>query len=87
MRLFGMGPIELVVCGVLLIFVVAAVVVVVVVVAGGKKKQSETPESGGPGAQGGWFADPTGRHESRYWDGSRWTQNVSDNGVQAQDPV
>jgi hypothetical protein len=27
-----------------------------------------------------WYPDPTGRHEQRYWDGSRWTENVSDAG-------
>jgi len=32
-----------------------------------------------------WSPDPTGRHELRYWDGVRWTQHVSDGGVQATD--
>jgi hypothetical protein len=31
-------------------------------------------------------ADPTGRHELRYWDGSRWTDHVSDSGATSQDP-
>lgn len=35
----------------------------------------------------GWNPDPTGRHEYRYWDGGRWTDDVSDNGVTATDPV
>lgn len=35
----------------------------------------------------GWHPDPTGRHEYRYWDGATWTQDVSDNGVTAVDPV
>lgn len=35
----------------------------------------------------GWHADPRGRHELRYWDGSAWTEHVSDGGVQATDPV
>lgn len=34
-----------------------------------------------------WAADPYGRHELRYWDGSRWTQHVSDNGEATVDPV
>ncbi len=29
----------------------------------------------------GWHPDPTARHEHRYWDGSRWTDDVSDRGV------
>ncbi|HEX6568220.1 MAG TPA: septum formation family protein [Acidimicrobiales bacterium] len=35
----------------------------------------------------GWNPDPTGRHEYRYWDGSTWTDDVSDSGVTSVDPV
>lgn len=35
----------------------------------------------------GWHADPHGRHELRYWDGSKWSDHVSDAGVTAKDPV
>lgn len=35
----------------------------------------------------GWQPDPTTRHEYRYWDGSQWTDDVSDGGVTAVDPV
>lgn len=35
----------------------------------------------------GWLSDPTGRHQHRYWDGSKWTDQVADNGVSATDPV
>lgn len=35
----------------------------------------------------GWNPDPTGRHEYRYWDGSTWTDDVSDGGVTSVDPV
>jgi hypothetical protein len=35
----------------------------------------------------GWNPDPTGRHEYRYWDGTTWTDDVSDNGVTTVDPV
>jgi hypothetical protein len=34
-----------------------------------------------------WQADPTGRHQYRYWDGTRWTDHVADDGVTAVDPV
>ncbi len=34
-----------------------------------------------------WHPDPTGRHELRYWDGSQWTDHVSDNGVQSTSPL
>jgi hypothetical protein len=32
-----------------------------------------------------WQTDPTGRHDHRYWDGSRWTEHVADAGVAATD--
>jgi len=35
----------------------------------------------------GWYADPTGRHKYRYWDGSRWSNQVSDGGTAGVDPV
>jgi hypothetical protein len=35
----------------------------------------------------GWHADPTRRHESRYWDGAAWTEHVSDAGVTGTDPL
>jgi hypothetical protein len=34
-----------------------------------------------------WAADPAGRSELRYWDGARWTEHVSDQGVQGVDPL
>lgn len=34
-----------------------------------------------------WAPDPYGRHQIRYWDGTRWTESVQDNGVAMTDPV
>ena len=34
-----------------------------------------------------WHPDPMGRHELRYWDGTAWTDHVSNNGITGQDPV
>jgi len=34
-----------------------------------------------------WHPDPTGRHELRYWDGTQWTEHVSDGGVQSVAPL
>lgn len=34
-----------------------------------------------------WYPDSTGRHELRYWDGTRWTDHVSDHGITGLDPV
>ncbi|MET0895152.1 MAG: DUF4328 domain-containing protein [Acidimicrobiia bacterium] len=35
----------------------------------------------------GWYFDPSGRHEQRYWDGSAWTERVQSAGVQSFAPV
>jgi len=40
-----------------------------------------------PVSQPQWARDPYGRHELRYFDGSRWTAQVSDNGVTSVDDV
>ena len=34
-----------------------------------------------------WHADPTGRHQLRWWDGQTWSDFVADDGVSAIDPV
>lgn len=38
-------------------------------------------------SEAAWHADPTGRHELRYWDGAQWTEHVSDAGVQSTSPL
>ncbi len=35
----------------------------------------------------GWFSDPTGRKELRYWDGAGWTDHVSVSGAQSTDAI
>jgi Protein of unknown function (DUF4011)/Protein of unknown function (DUF2510) len=35
----------------------------------------------------GWYPDPTGRTDQRYWDGTTWTDHVARAGVQGSDPV
>lgn len=40
-----------------------------------------------PAGPPGWHADPSGRHQFRYWDGSDWTEHVLDSGVAAEDPL
>jgi len=34
-----------------------------------------------------WCADPSGRHQFRYWDGVAWTDSVTDDGKQTTDPL
>jgi hypothetical protein len=35
----------------------------------------------------GWYPDPYGRHDSRYWDGSAWTEHVQSNGAPGIDSL
>ncbi len=44
-------------------------------------------EDATPTVPAGWKADPTGRHQFRYWDGFHWTENVADAGSQSRDSV
>ena len=46
---------------------------------------AEGVPSGAATVPAGWKADPTGRHQFRYWGGTRWTENVADNGEQSTD--
>ena len=39
-----------------------------------------------PTVPAGWYADPAGRFELRYWDGTAWTEHVSRAGQQFTDP-
>ena len=45
--------------------------------------QQGQPQQTGPA---GWFADPLGRHQMRYFDGTQWTEHVSSNGRTMIDP-
>jgi putative membrane protein len=36
--------------------------------------------SQGDGAPSGWYPDPSGRHERRYWHDGRWTEHVANGG-------
>jgi Protein of unknown function (DUF2510) len=44
------------------------------------------PAAAAPAVPAGWYADPAGRFELRYWDGSTWTEHVSRAGQQFTDP-
>jgi hypothetical protein len=49
---------------------------------------SGTAWSPSPASSAGrWAADPTGRHQQRWWDGAAWTAQVNDNGVPSTDPM
>src|SRR3954469_15795050 len=38
-------------------------------------------------AEPNWMPDPSGTHELRYWNGTAWTEHVSDQGTAGQDPL
>jgi hypothetical protein len=65
------------------LFGVAALAVAVFLLVSKRRAPSPTASS----APAGWFADQSRRHELRYWDGAKWTEHVSDAGVQAIDPA
>jgi Protein of unknown function (DUF2510) len=44
------------------------------------------PAAAVPAVPAGWYADPAGRFELRYWDGGTWTEHVSRAGQQFTDP-
>jgi hypothetical protein len=62
----------------------------------GPRKKVMAAQAGGPAGPAwnypgtqyppGWHPDPSGRHEFRYWDGTRWTLSVSDQGKVGTDP-
>jgi hypothetical protein len=41
----------------------------------------------GPTTARGWYPDPTRRYDSRWWDGSRWTDHVVAQGRTMNDPL
>lgn len=47
---------------------------------------TETTAAAAGAAPAGWYADPSGRFELRYWDGGQWTEHVSRSGQQYTDP-
>lgn len=44
------------------------------------------PAPATPTVPAGWYADPAGRYELRYWDGNQWTEHVARGGAQYKDP-
>lgn len=67
----------------IMVGVVVAIIFGVVVPARG----STTTQNSYPATPGQWAPDPTGRHQLRWFDGSRWTSSVSDAGVLGHDPI
>lgn len=45
------------------------------------------PAAPAPAPPPGWHPDPAGRHDHRWWDGTTWTDHVSDAGTPGTDPL
>ena len=56
---------------------------------GGYRVQAHMAVGGGRSLQvpAGWYVDPAGRHELRYWDGEDWTSLVSDADITSADDL
>jgi hypothetical protein len=52
----------------------------------GATTQTTPTQPATPSVPAGWYHDPAGRYELRYWDGSAWTEHVSRGGQQYTDP-
>jgi Protein of unknown function (DUF2510) len=53
---------------------------------GSAQQQQPAAATSTPSVPAGWYADPAGRFELRYWDGNAWTEHVSRGGQQYTDP-
>jgi septal ring-binding cell division protein DamX len=58
----------------------------VVVVAAAEPEAVAVAAAVAPAVPAGWYADPAGRFELRYWDSNAWTEHVSRAGQQFTDP-
>jgi hypothetical protein len=68
---------------VLLALVIDLPLLIVVALARGKSGRAPAPPL--PPVAPQWAPDPVGRHEYRYWNGTRWTAQVADAGVVRSD--
>jgi putative membrane protein len=52
---------------------------------------AQSATEGGPPAglaiPAGWYEDPSGQHQHRYWDGNKWTKLIGDHGATGLDPL
>ena len=48
---------------------------------------AEQPIPPAPAPPRSWLGDPSGRHELRYWDGTKFTEHVADGGKISTDPL
>jgi len=69
-----------------MVFIVAAAVLAILLVRQVTERQ-EVARQASRAIAPGWYADPMGRFDHRYWNGSAWTVHVSRGGEQAVDQL
>lgn len=52
---------------------------------GGMFRRAIVPLPAPMHSEPGWYDDPSGRHQARYWNGQAWTHAVGDDGKQGRD--
>ncbi len=63
-------------------------IVIIAVIPATDPSHGAVVKASGYGPSGGqWAPDPSGSHELRWFDGTRWTDHVTDAGVPSLDPV
>ncbi len=56
-------------------------------VTGAGGDESGAAQGSAGAAPSGWYPDPSGRHEQRYWHDGRWTEQVGDGGRRSVDAL
>ncbi|MPY96020.1 MAG: DUF2510 domain-containing protein [Acidimicrobiia bacterium] len=51
------------------------------------RHRGSTVDRRGALARPGWYPDPFERHQARFWDGERWTEQVADRARVSVDPL
>ena len=81
MAAFGMpGGLEIWAVTLVCLLLFGPLLAIALVLGGFRSRQRQSPPAG-------WLVDPSGRHALRYWDGSSWTDDVSDAGIQSVDKL
>ena len=86
----NVGASELLIIVMIFALTLAPVVIIIMLIGGAtRRRQSGTAAwtAPAPTTPPGWHSDPASRHELRWWDGNRWTESVSDQGLTGTDPV
>jgi hypothetical protein len=77
------------ICSCTLLPTVALVALIVWLVrrSGNAAAPSQAPHPVPSAQPAGWYPDPSGRHESRYWLGTMWGTTIRDGDAVSEDPL